>query len=142
MERYGRGEDLSLGNFYVFILNAEPKCLYSLIVCTLIHVNFSNCLLFSYGVTNSGKTYTMQGPAKDAGIIPRSLDLIFNTLGKLSTGTPRLIAVGVRVVQSVIIKLFTGSTWYWQCRKRLPIHVLLPSINLPVHALLFNCHCC
>ena len=39
-------------------------------------------LLFAYGVTNSGKTYTVQGGAKEgsAGILPRSLDVIFNSI--------------------------------------------------------------
>lgn len=40
----------------------------------------SNLLVFSYGITNSGKTYTMQGNTKNPGIIPRSIDLIFNVL--------------------------------------------------------------
>ncbi|KAF9568516.1 kinesin-domain-containing protein [Agrocybe pediades] len=41
-----------------------------------------NGLLFTYGVTNSGKTYTVQGGADQgaAGILPRSLDVIFNSI--------------------------------------------------------------
>ncbi|KAJ4471430.1 kinesin-like protein [Lentinula aciculospora] len=41
-----------------------------------------NALLFTYGVTNSGKTYTVQGgsSAGSAGILPRSLDVIFNSI--------------------------------------------------------------
>ena len=40
-----------------------------------------NALLFTYGVTNSGKTYTVQGGEKGtAGILPRSLDVIFNSI--------------------------------------------------------------
>ena len=30
-----------------------------------------NCLLFAYGMTNSGKTYTMQGTNINPGILPR-----------------------------------------------------------------------
>jgi hypothetical protein len=39
-----------------------------------------NCLIFSYGVTNSGKTYTIHGDPHDgrAGILPRSLNQIFS----------------------------------------------------------------
>ena len=37
-------------------------------------------LLFAYGITNSGKTYTMNGEPEEAGILPRSLDVIFNTI--------------------------------------------------------------
>jgi kinesin family protein 20 len=41
-----------------------------------------NALLFTYGVTNSGKTYTVQGGTEmgTAGILPRSLDVIFNSV--------------------------------------------------------------
>ena len=41
-----------------------------------------NGLLFAYGVTNSGKTYTIQGGSEvgSAGIIPRTLDVIFNSI--------------------------------------------------------------
>uniref|UniRef100_UPI00398F382E uncharacterized protein n=1 Tax=Pristiophorus japonicus TaxID=55135 RepID=UPI00398F382E len=37
-----------------------------------------NSLVFTYGVTNAGKTYTIQGTAKDGGILPRSLDMLFD----------------------------------------------------------------
>ncbi|XP_068090878.1 kinesin-like protein KIF20A [Hyperolius riggenbachi] len=36
-----------------------------------------NVLVFTYGVTNAGKTFTIQGAPKDGGILPRSLDVIF-----------------------------------------------------------------
>ena len=39
-----------------------------------------NCLIFTYGVTNSGKTYTIQGTSTDGGILPRALDVIFNSI--------------------------------------------------------------
>ncbi|ODN01270.1 Kinesin-like protein KIF20B [Orchesella cincta] len=39
-----------------------------------------NCLIFSYGATNSGKTYTMQGHGTEYGIIPRTLDAIFTRI--------------------------------------------------------------
>ncbi|CAD5113019.1 DgyrCDS2221 [Dimorphilus gyrociliatus] len=39
-----------------------------------------NALLFTYGVTNSGKTYTIQGDSTNPGLLPRSIDIIFNTL--------------------------------------------------------------
>ncbi|POI28343.1 hypothetical protein CIB84_007907, partial [Bambusicola thoracicus] len=42
------------------------------------YVNGVNGLVFTYGVTNAGKTYTIQGTSKDFGILPRSLDMIFN----------------------------------------------------------------
>ncbi|CAF98810.1 unnamed protein product, partial [Tetraodon nigroviridis] len=36
-----------------------------------------NALIFSYGVTNAGKTHTIQGTPKDPGILPRVLDATF-----------------------------------------------------------------
>lgn len=39
-----------------------------------------NALLFTYGATSAGKTYTMLGKIRDAGLLPRSIDVIFNSL--------------------------------------------------------------
>jgi kinesin family protein 20 len=46
-----------------------------------------NALLFTYGVTNSGKTYTVQGGSdpSSAGILPRTFDVIFNSVGHLQS---------------------------------------------------------
>jgi len=44
-----------------------------------------NGLLFTYGVTGSGKTYTMQGSSHDGGIMPRCIDVIFNSIGEMQT---------------------------------------------------------
>ncbi len=40
-----------------------------------------NGLLFTYGVTGSGKTYTMTGMKHNAGVMPRCLDVLFNSVG-------------------------------------------------------------
>uniref|UniRef100_A0A8C9Y8F3 Kinesin-like protein n=1 Tax=Sander lucioperca TaxID=283035 RepID=A0A8C9Y8F3_SANLU len=40
-----------------------------------------NALIFSYGVTNAGKTYTIQGTPKEPGILPRVLDATFHYIG-------------------------------------------------------------
>uniref|UniRef100_A0A674H6Y8 Kinesin-like protein n=1 Tax=Taeniopygia guttata TaxID=59729 RepID=A0A674H6Y8_TAEGU len=40
-----------------------------------------NCLVYTYGITNSGKTHTIQGTTQDGGILPRSLATIFNSVG-------------------------------------------------------------
>ncbi|NWQ97547.1 KI20B protein, partial [Burhinus bistriatus] len=45
-----------------------------------------NRLIFTYGVTNAGKTYTFQGIKDDAGILPRTMDMLFKSIqGKLYT---------------------------------------------------------
>lgn len=41
-----------------------------------------NCLVFSYGVTNSGKSYTVTGKSSEPGVLPRTLDVIFNSIGE------------------------------------------------------------
>ena len=40
-----------------------------------------NQLIFTYGASSSGKTYTIQGTNNDPGILPRALDVIFNSIG-------------------------------------------------------------
>ncbi|XP_027707555.1 kinesin-like protein KIF23 isoform X4 [Vombatus ursinus] len=49
------------------------------LVDDLIHGK--NGLLFTYGVTGSGKTYTMTGSPGEGGLLPRCLDMIFNSIG-------------------------------------------------------------
>ncbi|XP_037997476.1 kinesin-like protein KIF20B isoform X2 [Motacilla alba alba] len=45
-----------------------------------------NRLVFTYGVTNAGKTYTFQGTEDDGGILPRTMDMLFESIqGKLYT---------------------------------------------------------
>ncbi|XP_016522796.1 kinesin-like protein KIF20A [Poecilia formosa] len=39
-----------------------------------------NCLVFTYGVTNAGKTFTFLGPDHNSGLLPRSLAVIFNSI--------------------------------------------------------------
>lgn len=39
-------------------------------------------LIFTYGVTSSGKTHTITGRPSNCGILPRTLDVIFNTIDK------------------------------------------------------------
>ncbi|KAI6655625.1 Kinesin-like protein KIF20A [Oopsacas minuta] len=39
-----------------------------------------NVLIFAYGVTNAGKTYTMAGTRSNPGVLPRALDSIFQAI--------------------------------------------------------------
>ncbi|XP_050310521.1 kinesin-like protein KIF23 [Anthonomus grandis grandis] len=43
-------------------------------------LNGKNGLLFTYGVTGSGKTYTLTGNENDPGILPRTIDTLFNSI--------------------------------------------------------------
>ncbi|XP_074661164.1 kinesin-like protein KIF23 [Tubulanus polymorphus] len=49
------------------------------LVSDLLHNR--NGLLFAYGITSSGKTHTMTGTPLEQGILPRTLDVIFNSIG-------------------------------------------------------------
>ncbi|KAL1419750.1 hypothetical protein MTO96_004670 [Rhipicephalus appendiculatus] len=52
-------------------------------------INGANVLLFAYGPTNGGKTYTMQGPPTEPGVVPRTLDRLFRVLGpQVGKGAP------------------------------------------------------
>jgi hypothetical protein len=45
-----------------------------------------NCVLFSYGMTNSGKTYTIQGTSQAPGLLPQMVHSVLDRLGN-SRGT-------------------------------------------------------
>ena len=49
-------------------------------------ISGQNALLFAYGVTGSGKTYTMMGSKEQPGVLPRSLHMLFNSIKKQQTG--------------------------------------------------------
>ncbi|KAG8201735.1 hypothetical protein JTE90_012795 [Oedothorax gibbosus] len=67
---------------YVFNESTSQKELFDRVACPLVQdlLNGSNGLLFTYGITSSGKTYTMTGTPYDGGLVPRSLDVIFNSI--------------------------------------------------------------
>ncbi|XP_018309472.1 kinesin-like protein KIF20B [Mycetomoellerius zeteki] len=39
-----------------------------------------NCTIMTYGTTNSGKSYTLQGTSTSPGLIPRALEFVFNNI--------------------------------------------------------------
>lgn len=46
-----------------------------------------NALIFAYGVTNSGKTFSIMGTKQNPGILPRTLDVIFNSIEDYKSNT-------------------------------------------------------
>ena len=44
-----------------------------------------NCTIMTYGTTNSGKSYTLQGTTTSPGIIPRCLEFVFSNITPKST---------------------------------------------------------
>ncbi|XP_033102278.1 kinesin-like protein KIF23 isoform X2 [Anneissia japonica] len=70
---------------FVFPVNTSQKALFDRVSLPLIDdlLHGRNGLLFMYGITGSGKTHTMQGTPGDGGILPRALDVLFNSIGEL-----------------------------------------------------------
>ena len=71
-------------------------------------------LLFTYGVTNSGKTYTIQGGEEEgsAGILPRTLDVVFNSIeGKHGDGrVSRIQCTGILSADANSLHIVSSST--------------------------------
>uniref|UniRef100_A0A8C6LJA4 Kinesin-like protein n=1 Tax=Nothobranchius furzeri TaxID=105023 RepID=A0A8C6LJA4_NOTFU len=67
----------------VFGINTGQMELFEDVARPLVEdlIQCKNGLLFTYGVTGSGKTYTMTGSPGEGGLLPRSLDMLFNSIG-------------------------------------------------------------
>ncbi|XP_057322889.1 kinesin-like protein KIF23 [Microplitis mediator] len=66
----------------VFGPDTKQRDIFNLTSLPLVEnlIHGKNGLLFTYGVTGSGKTYTMTGEPQDGGIMPRCLDVLFNSI--------------------------------------------------------------
>ncbi|XP_012273994.1 kinesin-like protein KIF23 isoform X2 [Orussus abietinus] len=66
----------------VFTAETKQKEIFNNVALPLVEnlIRGRNGLLFAYGVTGSGKTFTMTGEPQDSGIMPRCLDVIFNSI--------------------------------------------------------------
>ena len=49
--------------------------------------------IFAFGMTGSGKSHTISGDSADAGIVPRSVNYIFESLTKTAAQKPNQIAM-------------------------------------------------
>ncbi|KAH8398275.1 hypothetical protein KR215_002303 [Drosophila sulfurigaster] len=67
---------------HVFQSDATQQDVFASVAQPLVEnlVRGRNSLLFTYGVTGSGKTYTMTGNSRHRGVMPRCLDLLFRTI--------------------------------------------------------------
>ncbi|XP_029420894.1 kinesin-like protein KIF23 isoform X5 [Nannospalax galili] len=67
----------------VFGTHTTQKELFDVVANPLVDdlIHGKNGLLFTYGVTGSGKTHTMTGSPGDGGLLPRCLNMIFNSIG-------------------------------------------------------------
>ncbi|KAL2733466.1 kinesin-like protein KIF23 isoform X1 [Vespula maculifrons] len=71
----------------VFGDDTTQKEIFNVVALPLVTnlINGENSLLFTYGVTGSGKTYTMTGDIHNAGIMPYCLDVLFNSIANYQT---------------------------------------------------------
>ncbi|XP_049637648.1 kinesin-like protein KIF23 [Suncus etruscus] len=67
----------------VFGTHTTQKELFDIVANPLVNnlIHGKNGLLFTYGVTGSGKTYTMTGSPGKGGLLPLCLGIIFNSIG-------------------------------------------------------------
>lgn len=72
---------------HVFDKESTQHEVYAMVAQPLVEslIRGRNGLLFTYGVTSSGKTYTMTGNAENRGIMPRCLEVLFKTISDYQT---------------------------------------------------------
>lgn len=75
-------------------LNKSQKELYETLAVPLLEKAFLgyNACLFAYGVTSSGKTYSMYGTPSNPGIVPRIVEDVFDYI-RIRKGTKASISV-------------------------------------------------
>lgn len=77
------GSKSSCYNFkHIFEENVGQEQVFSSVCLPLVKdlLDAKNGLLFTYGITSSGKTHTITGSPQNCGILPRSLDALFNSI--------------------------------------------------------------
>ncbi|KAK3754440.1 hypothetical protein QZH41_009230, partial [Actinostola sp. cb2023] len=72
---------------HVYDTDTKQKELFDQLAFPLVEdlLHGKNGLIFAYGITGSGKTHTMTGIPSNSGLLPRCLDVIFNSIIELQT---------------------------------------------------------
>ncbi|ESO95063.1 hypothetical protein LOTGIDRAFT_117487, partial [Lottia gigantea] len=80
--RNGQVKELQYTFQHVFDEYTSQKAIFDYVALPTVEdlLHGKNGLLFTYGITSSGKTFTMTGSPKDQGILPRCLDVLFNSI--------------------------------------------------------------
>ncbi|XP_072321536.1 kinesin-like protein KIF23 [Eucyclogobius newberryi] len=80
--RNGEYKEMQCSFKKVFGVNTGQVELFEDVAKPLVEdlIHNKNGLLFTYGVTGSGKTFTMTGSPGEGGLLPRSLDMLFNSI--------------------------------------------------------------
>ncbi|XP_058012746.1 kinesin-like protein KIF23 isoform X4 [Ahaetulla prasina] len=80
--RNGEYKEVQYSFKEVFGTSISQKYVFDVVAKPLVEdlIRGKNGLLFTYGVTGSGKTHTMTGSSGEGGLLPRCLDMIFNSI--------------------------------------------------------------
>lgn len=89
----GGGREFHYTFTRVFDMYSVQKAVFEHVCFPLVRdlLTGKNALLFTYGVTGSGKTHTMQGTPGDGGLMSRAVDVIFNSLQDLQVRQKRVV---------------------------------------------------
>lgn len=68
-----------------------------------------NATIFAYGATGAGKTFTMMGSAKQPGVIPQTLDYLFELVARMPNDSVDIRVSYVEVYNEVIRDLLTSE---------------------------------
>lgn len=106
-------------------------------------LNGRSSLCFAYGVTASGKTYTVQGGldtvrgsgSMDPGLLPRTMDVLFNSIGDNLTELPirptRLTGIEVAPFLPEQLKIIRRNSFSNPASPQTPITILKDPTVLP-----------
>ncbi|KAM6149564.1 kinesin-like protein KIF23 [Erethizon dorsatum] len=83
LNRTGNDKETQYSFKQVFGAHTTQQELFDVVAKPLVDdlIHGKNGLLFTYGVTGSGKTHTMTGSPGEGGLLPRCLKMIFNSIG-------------------------------------------------------------
>lgn len=76
-----------------------------------------NATIFAYGATGAGKTYTMMGSSKSPGVIPQTLDYLFELVNRREANEIDIRVSYVEVYNEVIRDLLTSDDYALEIRE-------------------------
>lgn len=68
--------------------NQEETFVKTMLPLTQSFLQGGNALAFAYGITNAGKTFTITGTKEEPGLVPRLLDVLFNSIKGATNQVP------------------------------------------------------
>jgi kinesin family protein 18/19 len=76
-----------------------------------------NATIFAYGATGAGKTFTMMGSGKNPGVIPQTLEYLFQLVNQRDPGDIDIRVSYVEVYNEVIRDLLTSDDLVLEIRE-------------------------